>query len=103
MINTLTHWTWRYLPWLGSIDPKVLKEERDKVKLYPDEYGFLHEYQLNVMGPRKSKPFIENTMYLQFYFDKIEKPKDEYWHWKTNDTSYFQLVCFYLPWEINII
>lgn len=71
-------WSWRYLPYSGLIPDDVLRKERDKVELYPDEYYFLREYQVKVFPCRLKNSILSSYEYL--YYPNFKKPKDEFFH-----------------------
>ena len=90
------HWCERFLPYSGKISTKKLIEERSKVKLYPDEYGFLKEYQLNIYSSKKDKEFIEQCDYMRY--EDFKRPEDEFFHWQDEYEDNFQGDILTVPW-----
>lgn len=94
-------WSWRYLPYSGLKSDDELRKERDKIKLYPDEYYFLNEYQVKVLPCRLKNSILKSYEYIQ-YFD-FKKPKDEFFHWQIGLKNYFQGILMSTPWCLDII
>lgn len=92
----------RFHPFVGIEDLNALFNERSKVEFFPDEYGYLYEYQIgivfttrrtvpdefeylgnfNVSKPKDEYvPFSEiniDTVYWKSFFDKVEKSYNDY-------------------------
>lgn len=94
-------WSWRYLPYSGLVDDTELRKERDKTKLYPDDYYFLKEYQVNILPCRIPKSILKSCEYIK-YLD-FKKPKDEFFHWQNGLKNYFQCVLMSTSWCIDLI
>lgn len=94
------HWSLRYLPYSGLISDAELEAIRDKTKLFPDDYYFLNEYQVDIFPNRENKIFVENSQY--FYYPEFKKPHDEYFHWKEGLITHFQGIFLSL-WNIDLI
>lgn len=94
-------WSWRYLPYSGLVDDAELRKERDKTKLYPDDYYFLREYQVNILPCRIKNSILKDYEYIQ-YFD-FKKPKDEFFHWQDGLKNYFQCVLISKLWSLDLI
>lgn len=95
-IRDLIHMGLRYLPYSGLIDYRELEKERDKVKLYPDEYGFLKEYRINIFPNKNNKEFIRNCKYIKY--ENFERPKEEFFHWQDGLKNYFQGDILTVEW-----
>ncbi len=94
-------WSWRYLPYSGLISDEELIKERDKTKLYPDEYYFLKEYQVNILPCRIKNSILNSCEYL--YYHDFKKPKDEFFHWQEGLNNYFQCILMSTPWCLDLI
>lgn len=94
-------WSWRYLPYNGNIDADELEKERDKIELFPDEYWFLNEYQVDIGPSRKNKDFLLECQFIAH--PNFIKPSDEYFHWKSEEKDNFQMCCLDTPWVIDDI
>ncbi len=94
-------WSWRYLPYSGLISVEELKKERDKTKLYPDEYFFLKEYQVKIFPCRISNSILKSYEYL--YYPNFKRPNDEFFHWQDGLKNYFQGILMSTPWCLDII
>lgn len=101
IIYTQIPWSWRYLPYSGLIDDAELRKERDKTKLYPDEYYYLKEYQVNIFPCRIQKGILKSYEYIQ-YID-FKKPKDEFFHWQNGLKNYFQGILMSTSWCLDRI
>ena len=71
----LVIWESRFLPLGGNIPDRQLIIERNKVKFYPDENGFLYIYQVSI--DIKSKRSIPKEWGYLGKFD-LSLPKDEF-------------------------
>jgi len=89
-------WSWRYLPYSGLIDDDELRKERDKTKLYPNDYYFLTEYQLKIFPDKNNKEFIKDCDYIRH--PDFKKPEGEYFHWQDGLVNHFQGYVLPLPW-----
>lgn len=95
------HWSLRYLPYNGKIKDEDLRKERDKVKLYPDDYYFLHEYQVHLFPSRRNNQIVRESQY--YFFPNFKRPKDEFYHWENGIKNYFQGIILGNPWEFKLI
>lgn len=100
IIYNKIHWSWRYLPYSGLISDAELEAIRDKTELFPDDYYYLNEYQVDIFPSRENKTFIENSQYFQF--PEFKKPLDEYFHWRDGLTTNFQ-GTFFSSWKIDLM
>lgn len=68
-------WEDRFIPFDGHISDEELIMERNKIKFYPDEFGFLHEYLINIsIRTRRNVP--KDWDYLGNF--ALTPPQDEY-------------------------
>lgn len=100
-ISTLIHMSMRYFPFSGLIDEKTDIENKKKVKVYPDEYGFLKEYRVMIFPSRKNKDFIKNCKYIKY--ENFQRPKDEFFHWQKGLINYFQGYNITVDWLFDRI
>lgn len=88
------HWSMRNLPLLGGLTHEEFIQLRSSVELFPDEYGFLKEYQLCVSPSKFNRTYLNNTEYIIIDFSKLKKPNDEFLHWQDGLENDFQSVIF---------
>lgn len=96
VISLTTHMSCRFLPFSGLIDNQELIKIREKVKVYPDEYGFLREYRTKIYPKRKNANFIKNCKYIKY--ENFERPKDEFFHWQEGTKNYYQGEVITVDW-----
>jgi len=101
VIYDLIPWSWRYLPYSGLVSDEELRKERDKTKLYPDDYYFLREYQVNVLPCRLKNSILSTYDYI--YYPDFKTPKDEFFHWQNGLKNYFQCFLMSTPWCLEIL
>ncbi len=65
----------RFYPLEGRINPKKLIKERKKVKIYPDEFGYLYTYQFVCFSLTKA---LVNQIMIYLGNFNCEIPKDEF-------------------------
>ncbi len=85
----------------GLISDEELRKERDKTKLYPDDYYFLREYQVNVLPCRLKNSILSTYDYI--YYPDFKTPKDEFFHWQNGLKNYFQCFLMSTPWCLEIL
>ena len=87
IISCLIHYSERFFPYDGNFSNEELKKIRSKIKLpNTDSHGFLIEYQYKIWGIEKD--FFKDCTYL--YHPNFKKPKNEFFHWKTETECHFQ-------------
>ena len=76
IITSMTVWEERFFPLMGDYQEMIKDlEEKKKVKFFPDDFGYLHEYRFALIAfNRKYVP--EELEYLGNF--EVTPPKDEY-------------------------
>lgn len=94
-------WCMRYWPYSGLESQASLEARRDKTILYPDDYGFLTEYQVMLFPSRQNKIFFEGCDYYKYV--SFKKPLDEFLHWRDNTKVNFQGISIFTPFFYKLL
>lgn len=100
IISEAIHMGIRFFP-IHGMDTKADIEKKKKVKVYPDEYGFVKEYRVMVFPNKNNKEFIKNCKYMKY--ENFQRPKEEFFHWQNGLKSYFRGVVLSVEWFFDRI
>lgn len=84
---SIISFTWyekRFYPLPGNVPKEKIIEERSKIKYYPNEYGMLLEYSLQLDIDKND---IKDLKYLGNY--NLDIPRNEYTPWAEHNYYYY--------------